>query len=61
MLTTMDVPISREILSQMEAGHYSIRISVLLALKEIYDVELEAFFSGLSWRDLPSDSKKANN
>lgn len=28
-------PISREIISQMESGKYSIRISVLLAMKKI--------------------------
>ena len=28
--------VSREIISQMELGKYSIRVSVLLALKEIY-------------------------
>ncbi|WP_102409952.1 helix-turn-helix domain-containing protein [Beduinella massiliensis] len=59
-LTLMQVPISREILSQMEAGRYSIRISVLLALSEVYDVEIEEFFTGVSWRDLPSDSSKEN-
>lgn len=55
-LTLMQVPISREILSQMEAGRYSVRISVLLALAEIYDVEVEDFFCGLSWKDLPPDN-----
>lgn len=47
--------ISREILSQMELGRYSIRISVLLALKEIYNASFDDFFQGLSWKDLPSD------
>ena len=32
-------PISREIISQMESGKYSIRISVLLAMKKIYNVD----------------------
>lgn len=46
-------PISREILSQMECGKYSIRISVLLALKDMYQASFEDFFQGLSWKDLP--------
>ena len=36
--------VSREMLSQMELGKYSIRISVLLALKEIYHAEIQEFF-----------------
>lgn len=47
--------ISREILSQMELGKYSIRISILLALKEVYAASLDDFFQGLSWRDVPMD------
>lgn len=39
--------VSREMISQMELGKYSIRISVLLALKEIYGVEIQEFFEGL--------------
>lgn len=39
--------VSREMLSQMELGKYSIRISVLLALKEIYRVEIQDFFEDL--------------
>lgn len=41
------LPVSREILSQMELGKYSIRISVLLALKEIYRAEIGDFFQDL--------------
>ena len=37
-LQLMGFSISREIISQMELGRYSIRISVLLALKQIYNV-----------------------
>lgn len=39
--------VSREMLSQMELGRYSIRISVLLALKEIYTATFDEFFQGL--------------
>lgn len=47
-LQVMGIPMSREILSQMELGKYSIRISVLLALKEIYKVSsFDDFFTGL--------------
>ena len=38
----------REIISQMELGRYSIRISVLLALKQIYHVStFDEFFKDL--------------
>jgi transcriptional regulator with XRE-family HTH domain len=47
-LQLMGIPISREILSQMELGHYSIRVSVLLGLKEIYSADFDDFFAGLS-------------
>jgi len=48
-LQVMDLPISREILSQMELGKYSVRISVLLALKQIYHVSsFDEFFKDLS-------------
>ena len=47
-LQLMDISISREILSQMEQGHYSIRISVLLALKNLYNASFEDFFKGLT-------------
>ena len=40
--------VSREIVSQMEQGKYSIRISVLLAMKELYKVSsMDDFFNGL--------------
>ena len=39
--------VSREMLSQMELGKYSIRIGVLLALKEIYHAEIQDFFIDL--------------
>jgi len=37
-LELMGISVSREIISQMELGHYNIRISVLMALKQIYNV-----------------------
>lgn len=44
-LQVIGLPMSREILSQMELGKYSIRISVLLALKEMYKVSsFDEFF-----------------
>lgn len=42
---------SRSAYSQMEGGTYNIRISELLALKEIFRAEFNDFFEGLS---LPS-------
>lgn len=39
---------SREIISQMELGKHNIRVSVLLALKEIYHATFDDFFTGLS-------------
>lgn len=48
-LQVRQLPVSREILSQMEQGRYSIRVSVLLALKEIYHVDsFDAFFENLN-------------
>ena len=48
-LQVMGFSVSREMISQMELGHYSIRISILLAMKEIYNVSsFDEFFSGLS-------------
>lgn len=48
-LDLMGLPTSREIISQMELGRYSIRISVLLALKQIYNVAaFDEFFEGLA-------------
>ena len=46
-LQVMGLPVSREIISQMELGRYSIRVSVLIALKQIYGVSYEEFFQGL--------------
>lgn len=47
-LELMGLSISREIISQMELGRYSIRVSVLLALKQIYNVStFDDFFKDL--------------
>ena len=39
--------ISRSIYSQIERGTYNIRVSELVALKNLFDVEYNAFFAGL--------------
>lgn len=47
-LELMGHSISREIISQMELGRYSIRIGVLMALKQIYHVSTyDEFFKDL--------------
>ena len=47
-LDLMGLSTSREIISQMELGRYSIRISVLLALKQIYNAAtFDDFFKDL--------------
>ncbi|MDR2933593.1 MAG: helix-turn-helix domain-containing protein [Oscillospiraceae bacterium] len=49
-LQSMEFEISREIISQMELGKYSIRISVLLALKHLYKMDsFDGFFRGLDY------------
>lgn len=42
---------SRSAYSQMEGGTYNIRISELLALKEIFQADFNDFFEGLSLPD----------
>lgn len=44
----MDVCLSRSAYSQIEGGTYNIRISELAALKEIFGVCFEDFFTGVS-------------
>lgn len=44
-LQVMGFSISREIISQMELGKHHIRISVLLALKQLYHASLDEFFT----------------
>ncbi len=46
-LQIQDLDISREMISQMELGKYNIRISVLLALAELYHAPIQDFFRGL--------------
>ena len=38
---------SREIISQIESGRHNIRVSVLLALKELYNATFEEIFAEL--------------
>lgn len=48
-LQVMGFPVSREMISQMELGKYNIRISILLAMKEIYKVNsMDDFFRDLT-------------
>lgn len=46
--------ISRSIYSQIECGTYNIKITELIALKQIYDVEFNDFFKSIS---LPKKSE----
>lgn len=48
-LQIMGILISREIVSQMELGKHNIKVSVLLAMKEVYKVSsFDEFFVGIS-------------
>lgn len=49
-LQVMGFTMSREIISQMELGRHNIRVSVLLALKEIYHATFDDIFADLSFR-----------
>ena len=40
--------ISRSIYSQIEGGTYNIRVSELAAMKEIFNINYESFFEGIS-------------
>ena len=44
--------IQREVLSQIENGRHSVRITVLLSLKDLYKASYEDIFSGLSVGDV---------
>ena len=47
-LQVLGFPISREMVCLMELGRYNIRVSVLLALKQLYQVySFDEFFEGL--------------
>ena len=39
--------ISRSVYSQIECGTYSIRVSELVALKQLFNVDFNSFFMGL--------------
>lgn len=43
--------ISRSIYSQIECGTYNIKVTELIALKQIYDVKFEDFFMNISLPD----------
>lgn len=43
-LQIMGFTMSREIISQIELGRHHIRVSVLLALKELYDATFDEIF-----------------
>lgn len=48
-LEILGISMSEDILAKIEQGRYSIRISVLLAMKQIYNVSsFDIFFEGLS-------------
>jgi len=45
----LKIPMTEDILAKIEQGRYSVRISALLAMKQIYDVNsFDVFFEGLS-------------
>lgn len=48
-LEVLCVPMSEDILAKIEQGRYNVRISVLLAMKQIYGVSsFDTFFEGLT-------------
>jgi transcriptional regulator with XRE-family HTH domain len=44
----LGLDISRSIYSQIECGTYNIKVTELVALKQIYDIEYNDFFSNIS-------------
>jgi len=46
-LQTSGLDVHEKIVSEMELGKYSIRISVLLALSELYHTPIEDFFANI--------------
>ena len=44
----MGLNISRSIYSQIEGGTYNIRVSELAAMKEIFNINYDSFFEGIS-------------
>lgn len=52
-LEILGITMTEDILAKIEQGKYSIRISVLIGLKQIYRVDsFDAFFEGLHLRVL---------
>ena len=50
-LQVQGLDVVQKIISEMELGTYSIRVSVLLALAELYDVTVQDFFEGIEWHE----------
>lgn len=46
-LQVQGLDVSREILSRMELGKYNVRVSVLLALADLYGRPIQDFFENL--------------
>ena len=46
-LQVQGLDIHQKIISEMELGKYSIRVSVLLALSELYEIGVADFFEGV--------------
>lgn len=46
-LQLKNIDISRSVYAQIECGTYNIRISELVALKEIYGISFDEFFEGI--------------
>ena len=57
-LQVMGFTMSREIVSQMELGRHNIRVSVLLALKELYHATFDEIFADLSFWVNDSDTEQ---
>ena len=47
-LQLKNIDISRSVYAQSECGTYNIRIAELIALKEIYNIPFDEFFTGIS-------------
>ena len=47
-LQLMNIDITRSIYSQIESGTYNIRISVLIGLSQLFQVDYNTFFQNLS-------------
>lgn len=58
-LQVRGLDIHQKIISEMELGTYSIRISVLLALAELYDTPIQDFFAGLDRYEKQTESATA--